>query len=277
MWRVDCGFKTGYLNQLESMLELKIPGCGLKASPHIESRVKYFKLKHNVVADMLALSGFGWDSEKSMIVCDKSVYDEYVKKRKDASGLFLKPFPHYYTLSEIFGRDRANGANAGNADDDEEEVRHEDNFNFTLGNDSTHETFMENILDDMSHTPQSHAHANENESVPSNSSHPKKKRRTKDKTFENMSSNMGAMAESISAIVPKLDGLISVLSTADKELSDLQAKLYGEICKIEGLGEQEILDAIDILATKHDMLCVFFNLPNELKKGYILRKIGRGL
>lgn len=189
------------------------------------------------------------------------------QKRKDASGLFLKPFPHYYTLSEIFGRDRANGANAGNADDDEEEVRHEDNFNFTLGNDSTHETFMENILDDMSHTPQSHAHANENESIPSNSSHPKKKRRTKDKTFENMSSNMGAMADSISAIVPKLDGLISVLSTADKELSDLQAKLYGEICKIEGLGEQEILDVIDILATKHDMLRVFFNLPNELKKG----------
>lgn len=79
MWRVDCGFQTGYLNQLESMLELKIPGCGLKASPHIESRVKYFKLKHNDVANMLALSGFGWDSEKSMIVCDKSVYDEYVK------------------------------------------------------------------------------------------------------------------------------------------------------------------------------------------------------
>ena len=52
-----------------------------------------------------------------------------------------------------------------------------------------------------------------------------------------MSSNMGAMPESISAMVPKLDGLISVLSTADKELYDLQAKLYGEICKIEGLGE----------------------------------------
>ena len=71
--------------------------------------------------------------------------------------------------------------------------------------------------------------------------------------------------------------LISVLSTADKELSDLQAKLYNEICKIEGLGKQEILVAIDILATKHDMLHVFFNLSNELKKGYILRKIGRGL
>ena len=63
---------------------------------------------------------------------------------------------------------------------------------------------------------------------------------------------------------------MSVLSTADKELYDLQAKLYNEICKIEALGEQEILDAIDILETKHDMLRVFFNLPNEMKKGYIL-------
>ena len=172
-------------------------------------------------------------------------------------------------MSEIFGRDKVNGANASNADDDKEKIRHEDNFNFSLGNDSIHETFMENIIDDMLHTPQSHVPANENESVPSNSSNPKKKRRIKNKTFENMSSNMGAMIESTSAMVPKLDGFISVLFTVDKELSDLQAKLYSEICKIEGLGEQEILDMIDILATKHDMLHVSFNLPNELKKGYI--------
>lgn len=59
MCRVDCGFKIGYLNQLESMLELKISGCGLKASLHIKSRVKYFKLKYIAVADMLSLSGFG--------------------------------------------------------------------------------------------------------------------------------------------------------------------------------------------------------------------------
>lgn len=73
---------------------------------------------------------------------------------------------------------------------------------------------MENIVDNMSQTPQSHAPANENESAPSSSSHPKKKRRTKDKTFDNIFSNMRAMVESISAMVPKLDGLISVLSTA---------------------------------------------------------------
>ena len=42
MWRADCGFKNGYLLQLEAMMEAKLPGCGIKSSPHIESRVKWF-------------------------------------------------------------------------------------------------------------------------------------------------------------------------------------------------------------------------------------------
>lgn len=40
MWRAYCDFKNGYLQQLENMLEVKLPGCGLKASPHIKSKVK---------------------------------------------------------------------------------------------------------------------------------------------------------------------------------------------------------------------------------------------
>ena len=113
----------------------------------------------------------------------------------------------------------------------------------------------------------SQAPANENESAPSNSNHPKAKRRTKDKTFHNMCLKIGATVESISAIVRKLDGLISVLSTTDKQLSNLQAKLYDKMRKIIGLSEKKIFDAIDIMVTKHDVLGGFFNLPNELKKG----------
>ena len=60
-----------------------------------------------------------------------------LQKTLAASGLFNKPFSHYYTLGEIYGRDRATGANAGNTDDDEEEVRQEDNLNVKLGNDLT--------------------------------------------------------------------------------------------------------------------------------------------
>jgi len=60
-----------------------------------------------------------------------------LQKRPAASELLNKPFPHYYTLGEIYGRDHATGANAGNANDDEEEVRQEDSLNVNLGNDLT--------------------------------------------------------------------------------------------------------------------------------------------
>ncbi|GAY66828.1 hypothetical protein CUMW_251910, partial [Citrus unshiu] len=170
---IDCGFKNGYLQKLKAILEEKLPGCGLKGDPHIGSQVKTLKTKWSVLHDMLCLNGFGWDSGAMKLICDKSIFEDYVKKRPAASGLFNKLFPHYYTLGEIYGRDRATGANAGNADDDEEEVHQEDNLNVNLGNDSTNE----------------------------------------------------AMAESVVGMILKLDGLINVLSTQDKEVADLLAKL----------------------------------------------------
>lgn len=39
---------------------------------------------------------------------------------------------------------------------------------------------------------------------------------------------------------PKLDGLINLLSN-DKNIADLQGKLYGEISKIEGLADEKII------------------------------------
>ena len=79
MWRSDCGFKNGYLQQLENKLEVKLPGCGLKASPHIESRVKWLKQKYCIMSGMLSFNGFGWDNDKIMITTKKNVFYEYVK------------------------------------------------------------------------------------------------------------------------------------------------------------------------------------------------------
>ena len=79
MWWADCGFKNGYLLQLETMMEAKLPGCAIKASPHIESRVKWFKQKYCAITDMSSLSGFRLDNDKIILQCEKNVYDEYVK------------------------------------------------------------------------------------------------------------------------------------------------------------------------------------------------------
>lgn len=41
----DNNFKNGYLRVLETTLETKLPGCGIKAQPHIESRIKTLKIQ----------------------------------------------------------------------------------------------------------------------------------------------------------------------------------------------------------------------------------------
>ncbi|KAF7812879.1 Myb/SANT-like DNA-binding domain protein [Senna tora] len=69
-WKTDNGFKLGFARQLEKRLHEKLHGCDLRASPHIESRVK---------------------------------------SHPDANGLYNKTFPHYKDLDKVYGKDRATG------------------------------------------------------------------------------------------------------------------------------------------------------------------------
>lgn len=76
----DNGFKPGTFVQIEKLLEQKLPGSGIKASPHIESRVKTLKKQYNAISDMIVTSsGFSWNDEKKMIICEKDLYDGWVK------------------------------------------------------------------------------------------------------------------------------------------------------------------------------------------------------
>ena len=78
-WKADRSFKSGYKNKLEDKLNEKFPGCGLKAMPHIDSKVKWFKDKYNVIQEMLRTSGFSWNNEKSMIECERQSYDDFCR------------------------------------------------------------------------------------------------------------------------------------------------------------------------------------------------------
>lgn len=78
-WRSNCGFKNGFLEQLKNKMEAEQLGCGLKASPNIKSRVKWFKQKWCVMSYMLSMSGFNFDNDKMMILCEKNVFDEFTE------------------------------------------------------------------------------------------------------------------------------------------------------------------------------------------------------
>ena len=48
-WKAGNGFKAGFIVKLEELMEKKLPECGIKASPHIESRYKILRRKYRAI------------------------------------------------------------------------------------------------------------------------------------------------------------------------------------------------------------------------------------
>ncbi|XP_040956183.1 uncharacterized protein [Gossypium hirsutum] len=109
-FNADTGFKAGYLNELEKMLEKALPNAMLKAIPNIESRI----------------SGFGWDDHRQVVVAEDAVWDSYLKSHKEAGQFRHRSFPYYDQLTAIYAKDRATGKDAQTAADVLEEINAED-------------------------------------------------------------------------------------------------------------------------------------------------------
>lgn len=80
-FKAEHGFKAGLLRSVEKALDVKLPHCGLKAKPHIQSRIKTLKVHFNTVRRMLygQSTGFSWDTERKCVVADKPVWDAYLR------------------------------------------------------------------------------------------------------------------------------------------------------------------------------------------------------
>ncbi|KAK6134033.1 hypothetical protein DH2020_032212 [Rehmannia glutinosa] len=118
-YKAENGFKPGYLNYVEEKMQASLPNSGLKAKPHIESRIKTLKRDFHIVYDMLNgpnTSGFGMDPIKN------------ASQQKDQMGFI------------------SSGINAEGPTDMMEEIQREEANNDT--NDDV-EVTMGNGLDDL--------------------------------------------------------------------------------------------------------------------------------
>ncbi|XP_051212260.1 uncharacterized protein [Lolium perenne] len=100
------GFKNCYSQGIESLLAQRLPGRGIKASPHVDSRLKVLKRKFYSIKDMLASPGFSWDGSRKVVRCEKERYDQYCRDNPRAKGLNGIPFPHFDAFDAIYGKDR---------------------------------------------------------------------------------------------------------------------------------------------------------------------------
>ncbi|KAI9073805.1 hypothetical protein K1719_044252 [Acacia pycnantha] len=91
------------------MMEEKLPRCGIKACPHITSRIKTLKKLWQTTYDMVYgtnTSGFGWDPDTKCVTANKEVWDEYIKSRLLIhTTAIINPNPNRRPL-EVFSHQR---------------------------------------------------------------------------------------------------------------------------------------------------------------------------
>uniref|UniRef100_A0A803N492 Myb/SANT-like domain-containing protein n=1 Tax=Chenopodium quinoa TaxID=63459 RepID=A0A803N492_CHEQI len=231
----ESGFKSGYMNKLEEMIKSVLLNCGLKADPHIESRIKHWTEKYSAMAEMLSTSGFGRDSDKKMLQVEKTVFDEWAKAHKKAKGLDGVPFPHYETFAEIYAKDKATGEVS------ESFVGAIDNMNVEIANQSM---TIESDEDDD---------ANELVASLHNTS------KTFGKIFEDINANLGTMENSWSKAEER-----------EQKMDDEVNKVLEEVMKLDGVSPSESLEVETILMAEKHKLRIFFQAPTNLKKQYVL-------
>ncbi|XP_050128241.1 uncharacterized protein LOC126604955 [Malus sylvestris] len=95
--RCDTGaFKQGTLIEIAKDVNVLCPHSNIKASPHIESKLKKWKKTYSLVVDMINTSGFAWNDVKKCVEVDSDdAWQTYVQKNKEADRWRSKHFPLY--------------------------------------------------------------------------------------------------------------------------------------------------------------------------------------
>ncbi|XP_021767085.1 uncharacterized protein LOC110731539 isoform X1 [Chenopodium quinoa] len=293
-WKCENGFKNGYMNKLEEMINGVLPNCGLRAVPHIESRIKHWSEKYSAFAEMLSTSGFGWDAEKKLLQVDKVVYDEWVKTHKKAKGLYGVPFVHYETLAEIYAKDKATGDVSESFVDaiegiDQEidkqplivESDEEDDVNSTNSDtySSTSQSGKRPVkIEDDHITPSKMAKrsikAKEVKVKGKNKVNLKSLCRNDDDdlvaSLHDVSNNFGKIFENINVNLGTMASAWSKAEEREQRMDEKVNKVLDEVMKLDGISPSEALEVATILMAEEHKLRIFCQAPFNMKKQYAI-------
>ncbi|KAH9619684.1 hypothetical protein KSS87_015753 [Heliosperma pusillum] len=261
-WKCEHGFRNGYMVRLEEVIGKAMPGCGLKALPHIDSRLKTLVTKFRAIVQMLGTSGFKWDDEKHMISVQRSVYDEYCKVHPNCKNLYGNAFPHFNALSEIYGKGYATGKLAET---------------FVDAIDNMEKSATVQVMIDSSDDEDTIVSGNGNQTV---ESAPPLKKVKRDNIFEHEESKKETETESASN--PELASLqafmkdmnvhlstmAKVMSRADEreqQIAEKSETVLDVLLALEGVTPQQALEVAQILTAQSNKLMIFFKCPDALK------------
>ncbi|KAK6930949.1 Myb/SANT-like domain [Dillenia turbinata] len=274
-WKTENGnFKGGYTTALEKALKSKLPGCNLKASPHIESRLKILKKHCNAISDIRESHKVHWNEEEHTVVCeDDDVWNEWVKDHPDAKALKNKVFPYYEDLCIVFGRNRMNGKGAETVMDAVEEVDGE------LGN---------NNIPLMAVAEEADVDASQDDAEAAQSasaSRPYRKRKRlsasnasleRSISSDDASSGLGEIAKVMKTYLETTSQQFSILSrllgsqeAAEKDTADRRRKVNGELKRIQNLNLQARLRAASLIVSDPAKVDLFLSLTDDDRREWV--------
>ncbi|CAL1372104.1 unnamed protein product [Linum trigynum] len=87
-------FKDVAFTELETMMNRKLPGCGVKVEPNIRSRHRKLKREFMAVHLLRSKRKQGWDELTLTPMIDDDVFADLLKVHLNIKNLNKKPFPH---------------------------------------------------------------------------------------------------------------------------------------------------------------------------------------
>ncbi|KAJ6838323.1 uncharacterized protein M6B38_321230 [Iris pallida] len=222
------------------------------------------KKQYCAIAEMLGpnASGFGWNDELKCVMCDKNVFQDWVKSHPTAKGLRNKPFPYYDDLGAIFGKDRARGEAAEGPTDAIEAMEEEEATNEVVhGLDDIQENA--DVDENMSHS-----HVPTGDASSSGRRTRKRTKTTESTTLESLvdvMKDMGKLYGETSANVAKIAKCFEI----EAEWGSRRLNVFEEVSKVEGFSDADMLRAGEILSRDAARANYFFTLPYGLRKLYL--------
>ncbi|CAN1170024.1 hypothetical protein LINPERHAP2_LOCUS28753 [Linum perenne] len=268
-------FNPGAYDELERMMLVDKPGCGIKADPNIISRVKTLKAKFLALQELRGLSGVGWDDSDKQVDIDDNVYAEYVANHSHCAKLNRVPFPLYDALAFVYGKGRATGKTAVGLEELNQAcppIDEPDWIDTEEVNDHAQGGDMETQPNERTTPPpmveeQTATFPNDKTMPSEASSQPKRVRRSK-------ATSGGEVAE----LKPILEDAVSSLKSMMVESDVVHSQrnmLFDELKKIDGLTMAQVMDATVSLGKDDRMLQIFFNMTDPEDRKCLVERVIR--
>ncbi|KAJ0011472.1 hypothetical protein Pint_33509 [Pistacia integerrima] len=259
--------KNGYLRYIEKSMAEKLPGCDIKAKPHVESRIKTLKTHFQTVDEMLTgpnCNGFGWDVQRRMVTAKKPVWDAYLQSHKEAISFRHKTFPFYEELCLIYGKDQTTKKDVKTPVDAIVDIQRIEAANNDIEGDNLNDVNLGVYVD---YDAMSCSHTSKRETS-SNGLSKKRKKAPTSKDDEDLGQ---AIKDAAIIVANEMRESCRMLSRAitGQDIIEKQMQLSKELMKLDRLTMVEKLRASTIIARDHGLLRVFYGRRNDLKEVWV--------